>query len=124
MTTAGHPAPGEVAHSQRERVRDPVCGMMVDPKASPHHTAHAGKTYHFCGGGCRDRFLAEPARYLTAPTAADPPKSGASGQWTCPMHPEIVRNAPGGCPICGMALEPLAPTADAAANPELRDMTR
>src|SRR5512134_878584 len=44
--------------------------------------------------------------------------------WTCPMHPEIRRDAPGACPICGMALEPLAPTADEGENEELADMTR
>ncbi len=44
--------------------------------------------------------------------------------WTCPMHPEIRREMPGSCPICGMALEPLAPTADAGENQELTDMTR
>ncbi|HEU5482050.1 MAG TPA: copper-translocating P-type ATPase, partial [Sphingomicrobium sp.] len=44
--------------------------------------------------------------------------------WTCPMHPEIRRNGPGQCPICGMALEPLEPTADEGPNPELTDMSR
>ena len=44
--------------------------------------------------------------------------------WTCPMHPQIRRNGPGQCPICGMALEPLEPTADEAPNPELTDMSR
>jgi Cu+-exporting ATPase len=48
----------------------------------------------------------------------------ADGKWTCPMHPEIVRDGPGSCPICGMALEPMMPTADAGPNPELRDMSR
>ncbi|MFN3462445.1 MAG: heavy metal translocating P-type ATPase [Terricaulis sp.] len=45
-------------------------------------------------------------------------------KWTCPMHPEIVRDGPGSCPICGMALEPMTPSADAGPNPELIDMTR
>jgi Cu+-exporting ATPase len=44
--------------------------------------------------------------------------------WTCPMHPEIRRNGPGSCPICGMALEPLEPSAEEEANPELIDMNR
>ncbi|WP_172271869.1 copper-translocating P-type ATPase [Caulobacter sp. RHG1] len=43
--------------------------------------------------------------------------------YTCPMHPEIRRDAPGACPICGMALEPMTVTAQAQPNPELRDMT-
>jgi Cu+-exporting ATPase len=44
--------------------------------------------------------------------------------WTCPMHPQIRRDGPGQCPICGMALEPLEPTAEEGPNPELIDMTR
>jgi P-type Cu+ transporter len=45
-------------------------------------------------------------------------------EYTCPMHPEIVRSGPGSCPICGMALEPRTVTASQEENPELRDMTR
>ena len=45
-------------------------------------------------------------------------------EWTCPMHPEIMRDAPGSCPICGMALEPVTPSAAVQDNPELADMTR
>ena len=44
--------------------------------------------------------------------------------WTCPMHAQIRRDVPGSCPICGMALEPAAPSLDAAPNPELIDFTR
>jgi Cu+-exporting ATPase len=44
--------------------------------------------------------------------------------WTCPMHPQIRRDGPGQCPICGMALEPLEPSLDEPANPELIDMSR
>jgi Cu+-exporting ATPase len=114
-------------HNAPEGVRDPVCGMSVDPTTTPHHTDHAGRRYFFCGTRCRERFVAEPARYLSddpaAHAAAAPAAAGM--QWTCPMHPEIVRDAPGSCPICGMALEPMNPTAgEEAENPELRDMTR
>jgi P-type Cu+ transporter len=67
---------------------------------------------------------AEPARYVT-PAAAEPPRpAGGEVLWTCPMHPQIVRKAPGSCPICGMTLEPMTPAAGEEANPELRDMTR
>ena len=45
-------------------------------------------------------------------------------EYTCPMHPEIVRDEPGSCPICGMALEPRTVTLEEAPNPELTDMTR
>jgi Cu+-exporting ATPase len=102
-------------------VHDPVCDMSVEPTAQ-HRTEHAGRSYLFCSGRCRERFIAEPARYLT-PTAVAPPMSAKEAQWTCPMHPQIVRARPGSCPICGMALEPMVPAAGDAANPELRDMT-
>jgi Cu+-exporting ATPase len=45
-------------------------------------------------------------------------------EWTCPMHPEIVRGEPGNCPICGMALEPREITLSDEPNPELADMAR
>jgi Cu+-exporting ATPase len=53
-----------------------------------------------------------------------PAPKAASTQWTCPMHPQIVRDAPGTCPICGMALEPKTVGVEEEANPELRDMSR
>ncbi|HEY8874922.1 MAG TPA: heavy metal-binding domain-containing protein, partial [Stellaceae bacterium] len=108
--------------------RDPVCGMMVDPATAKHRAEHAGHDYFFCSAGCRDRFIAEPARYLAPAPAAKAPAptapAGAEILWTCPMHPQIVRNEPGSCPICGMALERMMPEAGDAANPELADMTR
>ena len=54
-----------------------------------------------------------------------PPPSESRVEWTCPMHPEIVRPEPGSCPICGMALEPRTVAADEeGASPELTDMSR
>ncbi|MBO9498634.1 MAG: copper-translocating P-type ATPase [Novosphingobium sp.] len=55
---------------------------------------------------------------------ADPVAAGEGVIWTCPMHPQIRRSAPGTCPICGMALEPLEPSLAQGPNPELLDMTR
>ncbi len=52
------------------------------------------------------------------------PAAATRVEYTCPMHPEIVRPGPGNCPICGMALEPRTITAQEEENPELRDMTR
>ena len=105
---------------------DPVCGMKVDPELTSHHAKHAGATYHFCSGGCRSKFIAEPGRYLhpkPAPAAGVP--SPAEGTiYTCPMHPQIRQPRPGNCPICGMALEPLVAAAGPAENAELADMTR
>ncbi len=107
-------------------VRDPVCRMAVDP-GTAHRAEHAGIGYFFCSARCRDRFVAEPARYLAAPRSAAPDvalREAGEALWTCPMHPQIVRQKPGNCPICGMALEPMTPADADAANPELRDMTR
>jgi Cu+-exporting ATPase len=102
--------------------RDPVCGMTVDPATARHRAEHDGQSYFFCGAGCRTKFLAEPQRYL-ARDAGPRPAEPAGTQWTCPMHPEVVRDGPGSCPICGMALEPMTPTG-AEENPELAVMTR
>jgi P-type Cu+ transporter len=102
---------------------DPVCGMTVDAATAAASYDHAGQTYHFCSRHCRDQFAADPARFV-APRPVPPPAATGGGQWTCPMHPEIVRDAPGSCPICGMALEPRVAAADGEANPELADMTR
>ncbi len=66
---------------------------------------------------------AERAANAGAGDALTPPMAGET-VYTCPMHPEIRRNAPGNCPICGMALEPLLPGLDDEENPELRDFTR
>src|SRR5262245_5688655 len=101
---------------------DPVCGMTVTIKPTSHRTEHDGEAYYFCGLKCRDKFVAEPMKYLMPqPLAVVAAVEGV--QWTCPMHPEILRDHPGSCPICGMALEPLTPSSTAGANPELADMT-
>jgi Cu+-exporting ATPase len=115
--THGHaaPAPG--------LVKDPVCGMAVDPEITAHHGDHAGHAFHFCSAGCRTKFLADPDRYLS-PALAEPQPAPEGIIFTCPMHPEIRQVGPGACPICGMALEPELVTADQGPNPELRDMTR
>jgi len=134
----GHDEPRAVTTpDDASRVTDPVCGMRVDPKTAKGGSAtHEGVTYHFCGARCRERFVADPARYLApkpAVSASDAPKTapelahGASAkpiEWVCPMHPEIVQSTPGSCPICGMALEPKTPSAVEADNPELADMSR
>jgi Cu+-exporting ATPase len=102
---------------------DPVCGMRV--AASPDRTvAYSGMAYHFCSAGCMAKFRANPPKYL-APKPAEPAQAAPAGAiYTCPMHPEIRRPAPGNCPICGMALEPEMPTLDEAENPELVDFRR
>lgn len=109
-------------HESGNRVKDPVCGMMVDPAAGKPHMAYKGHEYHFCSDSCHSKFKADPEKYLTAQSAAAPAIKGA--QYTCPMHPEVIRDEPGSCPICGMALEPVMPSLDDGPNPELVDFTR
>ena len=115
-----HPgAEAEDAHT----ARDPVCGMTVDPHTTQHRHEHAGRTYYFCSTGCRTKFAADPAKYLSpSAVVAEPVPEGTV--YTCPMHPEVRQVGPGSCPICGMALEPELVSADHAPNPELADMTR
>jgi len=97
--------------------------MVVDPATTPHRADHSGQTYYFCSQECRGKFVADPSAYLDRDAGAKP--AVAQGVvWTCPMHPQIRRNGPGNCPICGMALEPEEPSLDNAPNPELVDFTR
>src|SRR6266568_4740777 len=103
-------------------VRDPVCGMTVDPASSQHRFDYRGDTFHFCSAGCRAKFAANPQSYLNKSEPKTAVPEGAI--YTCPMHPQIRQVGPGICPICGMALEPEVASAEAAPNPELADMTR
>lgn len=108
----------------KDGVRDPVCGMRVDPHTTPHRHQHDGRPYYFCSKGCLTKFSADPQKYL-APAEATPPAPVPEGTiYTCPMHPQIRQVGPGACPICGMALEPELISAEAGPNPELVDMTR
>jgi Cu+-exporting ATPase len=113
--------------------RDPVCGMTVDPIRAKIRATHNGREYFFCSPGCLQKFQASPEKYpqtvrpeAVAVAQREPrlPVPSAAIEYTCPMHPQIVRPVPGACPICGMALEPRTPTASAEENPELKDMTR
>jgi Cu+-exporting ATPase len=109
------------------KVRDPVCGMTVDPATSKHRFEHHGETFHFCSAGCRTKFAADPAKYLAKKNEehkAPDPEMPTGTIYTCPMHPEIRRVGPGSCPICGMALEPEVASLETGPNPELADMTR
>src|ERR1051326_9182003 len=123
---------------------DPVCGMTVEPQEAAGWFEYRGETYFFCSLGCREKFKADPERFLN-PQPANPigiqrsprpvqidhgsedEQSGRGRprtEYTCPMHPEIVRNAPGSCPICGMALEPRTITLTEEKSPELIEMPR
>src|SRR6516225_2871321 len=63
-----------------------------------------------------------PEKYSNKTTEPARPHQGTI--YTCPMHPQIRRNAPGNCPICGMALEPVSAAAETGPSPELIDITR
>ena len=137
----------------RTSVIDPVCRMTVDPQKAAGSFDYHGWTYFFCSLGCRKKFKADPERFLNpgpiptdtkrerkelaATTTEQGPRSAAASdtsksgrgwprsiEYTCPMHPEIVRDAPGSCPICGMALELRTVSLEDEKNPELFQMIR
>jgi Cu+-exporting ATPase len=103
--------------------KDPVCGMSVDPHTAKHRAEHGGRTYYFCNPRCREKFIADPLKYLAGDDAPAAPVAPGT-IYTCPMHPEIRQIGPGSCPICGMALEPLEFSTDIVPNVELIDMQR
>ena len=111
---------------------DPVCGMTVDPDNAAGSYEYKGKTYYFCSTHCLHRFQQNPESFLHKFAAVEPqpigitrtPKPATTQKYTCPMHPEIIRDGPGSCPICGMALEPLVASLDEEENTELTDMSR
>ena len=107
------------------RPKDPVCSMMVDPHTTQHRATHGGQTFYFCSAGCREKFAADPTRYLSPEQAkrTDEP-APEDTLYTCPMHPDVRQTGPGSCPICGMALEPLVATVEAGPSAELVDMRR
>jgi heavy metal translocating P-type ATPase len=114
-------------------VKDPVCGMDVNPATSTLTAVHDGNTFHFCSAGCQAKFDTNPDQYTRhaghdhaghAGAATEVPAGAEVAEYTCPMHPEIRQPGPGSCPICGMALEPVLVTADTGPNAELADMTR
>lgn len=117
----GHSAP---APSQPEpgKAIDPVCGMQVTIKPDARHRDYGGDTFYFCSDGCQSKFDGDPWFYASGAAAKVEPSAPAGTQWTCPMHPEIIRDEPGACPICGMALEPMIPSDEPSA--ELTDFTR
>jgi len=146
---AAVPTPSASASS----VRDPVCGMQVNPSRNAGSFEFSGLAYYFCSRGCLEKFKADPEKFLANPPehahahtrvpsplvgisslgAAKPPapsvalasssSAPAAQSYTCPMHPEVVRSEPGSCRICGMALEPRVVEVTEQRNPELEDMS-
>ena len=123
--------------------RDPVCGMLGS-RTGPHRTDYAGRVYYFCSAGCKSKFAADPIKFTQVTSSPAPAKlvqpthsaqsaqsahSAQSGAvpgtlYTCPMHPEVVKPAPGDCPLCGMALVPMGASNEAAEATELTELTR
>ena len=110
----------------RREATDPVCGMTVDIEVTQQHCEYDGERYYFCCGHCLARFRDDPAKYRPpGPAATNLPAAAEPGrQYTCPMHPDVVRDERGACPKCGMALEPLTFAAKEDQDTELPDMTR
>jgi len=125
-------APGAYLSPDVPPDRDPVCGMTVRPGHAAGTSRYGSKVYPFCSKTCLERFQADPGQF--ASPESHPAEDRAGGKqdvapdpgshFTCPMHPEVLQQGPGSCPVCGMALEPVTVTAGEEINPELADMTR
>ncbi|HEX6268525.1 MAG TPA: HAD-IC family P-type ATPase, partial [Burkholderiales bacterium] len=110
------------ASKGHDMATDPVCGMTVDPARAAGEFPYKGTKYYFCSKHCLHSFQAGPERYVSKEAG---PAHAGHGQYTCPMHPEIVQDGPGSCPKCGMALVPMVPVSGAGEeDAELHDMTR
>ncbi|MEO4044963.1 heavy metal translocating P-type ATPase [Hoeflea sp. CAU 1731] len=116
---AGHDHPNPKAG---ETATDPVCGMTVTIKPEARTRDFGRDAFYFCSDGCRTKFDADPYFYASGNAAKVGKRAPQGTQWTCPMHPEIVRDEPGACPKCGMALEPMVPSDEP--SEELTDFTR
>jgi P-type Cu+ transporter len=128
ISALGSASAEQAGHAGRatggEGVRDPVCGMKVDPRTAAHRQAHHGQIHYFCSHGCQSKFSADPASYLEPHTTRTAPQTPEEATYTCPMHPQIRQAGPGSCPICGMALEPVLAAVQTGPSPELADMVR
>jgi Cu+-exporting ATPase len=116
---------------REEAMKDPVCGMDVEPEKAAASVQWQGETWYFCSQGCREKFVADPEGVLRQRSEKEKEKEKAEKrteeggrEYTCPMHPEVVQQGPGSCPICGMDLEPKTISAEEEENPELKAMTR
>jgi len=107
-----------------DHATDPVCGMAVEPEKTEHHARHDARDYHFCSGGCKTKFVADPEYYISGKHREAQDNTPAGTIYTCPMHPEIRQEGPGSCPICGMALEPEEFSLETGPDPEYIDMRK
>src|SRR6056297_3950592 len=105
-----------------ETATDPVCGMTVQVTEKTRTETYDGQSFHFCSDGCQEKFRDDPYFYASGNAEKAKGNVAQGTQYTCPMHPEIVQDEPGSCPICGMALEPMVPSDEP--SEELTDFTR
>ncbi len=113
------------AHTDTTTAVDPVCGMTVPLDAGKPEHQHGGETYHFCSQKCHDKFTSDPQHFISGAHKKQSVELPKGTKYTCPMHPEVIRDGPDDCPKCGMALEPMGiPEADDGPNPELVDFKR
>ncbi len=117
-----HHHPAHDIQEGADTAKDTVCGMTVAATSDARHAEFQGKRFHFCSGKCQTKFEADPWFYASGRAAGRRKPALPNVQYTCPMHPEIIRDAPGACPICGMALEPMLPSDEP--SHELTDFTR
>jgi P-type Cu+ transporter len=136
--TAAKPAMSLPVLAATPKEKDQVCGMTVKPRKATAKLDHAGKTYYFCSSHCKERFQAEPGKFLAMPgtagvehqLASKTQRAGSAEasakdiRYTCPMHPQIVQIGSGSCPICGMALEPMDVVAEEQPDPEYESMRK
>jgi len=104
-----------------------VCGTsLYPPGVIGYRVGMAGRTHHHHAEPVAHAHACHESDHAGHPVASSTAAAtaGEVAEWTCPMHPEIRRSAPGACPICGMALEPVTITAESGPSPELADMTR
>jgi Cu+-exporting ATPase len=119
-----HPEERSDAPPSPPPARDPVCGMSVDATMAKYRSEHGDQVYFFCSATCQSKFAADPSKYVGAKAPASKPPASKGVIYTCPMHPQIRRTAPGNCPICGMTLEPVVAGEETGPSAELIDMTR
>ena len=106
-------------------LKDPVCGMNVDPKNAAGKSNYNEAAYYFCSTHCKTKFNSNPESYLSDKKLEKTViQEGANVKYTCPMHPEVISDKLEDCPICGMALEPMEILLEDTENPELIDMAK
>lgn len=105
-------------------MKDPVCGMDVTPEKAAGKSEYQGQTYFFCSEHCLKKFRENPRDFLDRERKKPKPAQDDQREYTCPMHPEVIKIGPGSCPECGMDLEPKEVTADEEQSPELKSMSR